>query len=221
MNFILVLISLIPIAILLKIVYSSDKVEKEPIKLLLLLFVGGFISLFLSKFLASKYQNFIPFLIEHNFELDKYKVFLVSFGEIGLIEELSKFLILVIMIFKNKNFNYIYDAIVYSSFVSLGFATLENILYFSSMNILSIFLRVIITNLAHLSFGIIMGYYLGFWKYYSNKGAKYNSFRMFYSALFFPVICLLRDRILTNEAWNVQSGNRFPFQANGRKYQPA
>ena len=66
MNIILIALSLIPVYFILSIIYSNDKVEKEPAKLLILTFIGGVISLFLTKFLASKYQYYLPFLIEEN-----------------------------------------------------------------------------------------------------------------------------------------------------------
>lgn len=188
MNIILIVLSLIPIFLILNIIYAEDKIEKEPIKLLILVFIGGIISLFLTKFLASKYQYYLPFLIEENPGLEAYKIFLISFGEIGLIEELCKWLILYILIWHNKEFNYIYDAIVYAVFISLGFATIENFFYLWDTDFATLIVRSLFTIPGHAFFGIIMGYFFGYAKYYSKMEYKYNSFKYMYTSLFSVII---------------------------------
>ena len=188
MNIILIILSFIPILAILYYIYIKDEIEKEPLKLLTIVFIGGIVSLFITTFLANKYQNYIPFLIEENPNLETYKVFLISFGEIGLIEELSKFLMLYILIWKNKKFNYIYDGIVYSTFISLGFATIENINYLWYGDFNTLLVRTIFTVPAHASFGIIMGYYFGYAKYYFHMKYQSNAIKYFYSGLFFVIL---------------------------------
>lgn len=188
MSIILILLSFIPIYIILGFIYANDKVEKEPWQLLLATFIGGVISLFITKILAAKFHSMIPFLIEGNPNNEKYKIFLISFGEIGLIEELSKWIILYLVIWRRKNFNYIYDGIIYAVFVSLGFAAVENIYYLWGSNFGVLLGRIIFTIPAHASFGIIMGYYFGYARYY--KKMKYNStfIRYMYSSVFFVIL---------------------------------
>lgn len=188
MNIILIALSLIPVYFILSIIYSNDKVEKEPAKLLILTFIGGVISLFLTKFLASKYQYYLPFLIEENPGLEAYKIFLISFGEIGLIEELCKWLILYFMIWRNKEFNHIYDAIVYAVFISLGFATIENFFYLWNTNFATLIVRSLFTVPGHAFFGVIMGYFFGYAKYYQKMGYKYNYFKYMYTSLFSVIV---------------------------------
>lgn len=188
MKIILLLMSLVPILILLRVIYNLDKIEKEPKKILLALFIGGVLSIFLIKILALRYQSLIPFLIEDYSQSEKYKIFLISYGEIGLIEEFCKWILIVILCWKSKSFNYIYDGIVYAVFVSLGFACIENIISFSNMDFSTLMLRSVFTIPAHATFGVIMGYYLGYAKYYKKRSYSYSSFKMLYSALFIPVI---------------------------------
>ena len=57
-------------------------------------------------------------------------------------EELGKFIVLRSITWKNKHFNYSYDAIVYAVFVSLGFAALENITYVFGSGVGTAFLRM-------------------------------------------------------------------------------
>jgi len=54
-------------------------------------------------------------------------------------------------------FDYFFDGIVYSTFVSLGFATIENILYAIVGGFQAVIVRAIFTVPAHAFFGISMG----------------------------------------------------------------
>lgn len=182
------LVSMIPIYLLLDAIYNQDEIEKEPKKLLLLAFLGGCISLFVTKILAGIYQHYIPFLIESNPDLEPYKIFLISFGEIGLIEELCKWLILYIVIWKKKDFNYVFDAVVYATFVSLGFATIENFFYLWNANLFTVIARSLFTIPGHAAFGIIMGYYFGFAKYYKTMEYKNKYTQNIYCSLFFAIV---------------------------------
>lgn len=47
----------------------------------------------------------------------------------GLCEELCKFLLLRLGSWKNRNFDYRFDGIVYGVAVAVGFALLENVMY--------------------------------------------------------------------------------------------
>ena len=75
----------------------------------------------------------------------------------------------MIFVWKNKNFNYKYDAIVYAATSSLGFAALENLLYVISFGTQVAFVRAIFSIPGHGTFGIFMGYYLGKAKYHQNR----------------------------------------------------
>ena len=56
-----------------------------------------------------------------------------------IIEEVSKYIMLKKISWKSNDFRYIYDGIVYAVFVSLGFATIENIIYARSWCALILF----------------------------------------------------------------------------------
>ena len=55
--------------------------------------------------------------------------FIYVFLFVALIEEGSKFLMTYILGYNNKEFDEVYDMIVDASFVSLGFAFYENLIY--------------------------------------------------------------------------------------------
>ena len=62
-----------------------------------------------------------------------------------------------------------YDGIVYGAAVSLGFATVENILYLFANGLESALGRAILPVSSHALFGVIMGYYLGKAKFSEGK----------------------------------------------------
>lgn len=77
------------------------------------------------------------------------------------LEEFVKWIILFIAIFKQTKFHDPYDGILYGASVSLGFATVENILYLISFGIDQALLRAMLPVSSHALFGVVMGYYLG------------------------------------------------------------
>ena len=62
---------------------------------------------------------------------------------------------------KDKAFNYRFDAIVYSVFAALGFAAIENVLYVMDGGLVVAALRAVTSVPHHAIDGVIMGYFLG------------------------------------------------------------
>ncbi len=165
-NFILVIISILPVIALLKFTFEKDKIEKEPLKLLLLLFISGI----LSAIMVLKLSKSLSMLIDIN------NNFYNSFIEISLVEEVCKWIFIYVIAWSSKEFNYKFDAIVYCIFVSLGFAFVENIGYSVNYGLTTAILRAVISVPGHCFFAIYMGYYLGMSKmYYSNHNMKQGS----------------------------------------------
>ena len=81
-----------------------------------------------------------------------------AFGFAGIPEEFFKFRVLQ-KVATNKEFDEPMDGIVYGAVASLGFATLENIMYCISGDVTTILMRAVTAVPAHASFGAIMGYY--------------------------------------------------------------
>lgn len=171
MNLILLYLSILPSVVLGYYIYKKDIVEKEPISLLVRSFISGIVTGILVIVLSR-------FLNIQNYSLDSMiHVFLYSFIFASLIEEGLKFIMTYLMCYRKKEFNYQYDGIVYASFVSLGFATIENALFvFETGNLQTAIYRGILTVPAHLFFAIFMGCYLGLakhWRRYKNKKKEY------------------------------------------------
>ena len=186
-SFLIFTLCIVPSLIIMWYIYTKDKIEKEPIYLLLILFIGGIISAVISLSISISLKNFFPFLNNDYSEMTPFQIFIKSFFCIALIEEFSKWLFIFIVTWKNKNFNHMFDSIVYSVFLSLGFAAFENILYgfsFSSYGLTPFFLRGIISVPCHAVFGVFMGYYLGIAKATQDK--KKNKY--IFLSLIIPIL---------------------------------
>ncbi len=184
-----VLASIIPVLIILAVIYNMSEVKKQPLWLLAILFLGGILSWVMVRYISRFLGNDIyKSQIEINEALGNKGFFLVSFGIIAIIEEMSKYIVITIMCFKNKYFKNPYDAIMYAVCISLGFAFVENIMYINNYGMGVAISRAIFSIPAHASFGIIMGYYLGVSKLCRDKGEANASALTRYSAFFIPLI---------------------------------
>ena len=84
---------------------------------------------------------------------------ITSFLVAGLCEESFKFLVLHQYCAKQSAFDEPMDAVVYGVVASLGFATLENVLYVSQGGLSAAVMRAITAVPAHACFGALMGYF--------------------------------------------------------------
>lgn len=71
---------------------------------------------------------------------------------------------------RNPNFNYRFDGIVYAVFVSLGFAAFENIQYVLHYGLSVALPRAIFAVPGHMSFAVFMGLFYGRAKLYEAWG---------------------------------------------------
>ena len=163
---ILLLLSILPSLVLGFIIYKKDKVEKEPVYLLVRLVLGGILAIFLTLVISA----FIPIGLENFANINLFTSFLYVFATIGLIEEFSKWVFLRAFTWNSKEFDHIYDAVVYAVFIALGFATFENILYVFTAyfreasfqtGLQTGIYRCFLSVPGHAFFGAYMGYYYG------------------------------------------------------------
>ncbi len=151
-------LALIPVVGLLLMIYFCDKKEKEPFGFLIAIFfagVGSVIPAFILEELGGKVIG-TDSLVES---------ILHAMIVVGPAEELSKFLVLFLITWKSKNFNYSYDAIVYAVFASLGFAAIENIGYTVVFGAGTALLRMFTSIPGHACFGVYMGFFYSKAKY--------------------------------------------------------
>lgn len=194
---------IIPSLLILLYVYSKDIVEKEPIKLLVLLFIGGIIASLISTFISVIFKYYIPFLSFDYSKMNTWQLIFKVLVIIALTEELSKWLIYYITVWKNKNNNYFYDSIVYAVFISLGFATYENIIYanaYISQGFIPVLLRGIISVPSHAVFGIFMGYFLASARKESMKKRRNKTHKYLLLSIIIPTsLHFIYDLLLTNK----------------------
>lgn len=168
---ILLVLSVLPSVILGIYIYKKDKVEKEPFGYLAKLFGFGVLSTFVAMIVESIAAELLElFGISQTGSI--ISIFLYVLIGIAAIEEGVKWGIFKLFAWKSEHFSHLYDAIVYSVFISLGFATFENILYVLSNGLGVALLRAVLSVPGHAFFGVFMGYYLGLSKKQEVDGAK-------------------------------------------------
>ena len=180
--------SVIPILLVALLIYNLDK-HKEPLFLLVELFLGGLISTFLVLIITVLLKLTYKDITIINSTLPNIRLFINILITVGITEEISKWLTTYAIAYNNKEFDELYDIIVYSVLVSLGFATLENILYVTGSNniIGTAIIRGIISIPAHAALGIIMGSFLGLAKMADLKKNKKEKRKNIIYSILIPI----------------------------------
>ncbi len=180
----LILLAILPGIVVGLFIYKADQIEKEPKKELLKAFLFGIMAIFLTFFLSYLFG-----VVDIEIHFDNWiEIFLYSFLGIALIEEFSKWFCSYLFLRKNQNYNYLFDGIVYAAFISLGFATIENIFYTFAGGIFTGFVRAITTVPAHAFFGIISGYCFSLSRKFKLLSEKRKAKFYFLCSLLFPVL---------------------------------
>jgi len=149
-------LALAPGAAIILYIYLKDKHEREPLSLLFASFLYGILSTVVTLMISRPVNAF--FILR---DQDLVHEFYEAFFKVALVEEFSKFLFVRFVLFPNKNFNEPFDGIVYAVMVSMGFATLENVMYVFAYGFETGILRMFTAVPAHATFGVLMGYFLG------------------------------------------------------------
>ena len=153
-----VLAAVLPAFFLLRYIYRQDKVEKEPIGLLVKLLFMGVLSALCSIVLEHLGQRILNLLAEPG---TLVHTVLLAFVVVAMVEEGTKFYFLKRRTWNDWNFNYRFDGIVYAVFVSLGFAAYENIRYVMSYGLSVALPRAVSAIPGHMSFAVFMGLFYG------------------------------------------------------------
>ena len=184
-NYLLVAAALLPSIVLCIYVYIKDRHEKEPVGLLLLLLLAGAVCCFPAALIEEMLLKITDlFFGVHDAEKDTLEMarhvfyaynFLKYFIGVALVEEFFKWISMVAITKKNKNFNSFFDGIIYAVFVSLGFAALENVLYVINGGWYVALIRAVMSVPGHMFDAVIMGYYYSLWHIY-DKAAKLENY---------------------------------------------
>ena len=162
-----ILAAVLPAFFLLRYIYRQDKVEKEPMGLLIKLLGMGVLSALCSIVLERIGQRILYLLAEPG---TVAFVVLLAFVVVAMVEEGTKFYFLKRATWNNPNFNYRFDGIVYAVFVSLGFAAYENIRYVMSYGLSVALPRAVSAIPGHMSFAVFMGLFYGRAKLCDSRG---------------------------------------------------
>lgn len=161
----LLAISSAPGACVILYIYLKDKHEREPVGLLVKSFLLGIAAVIVTFLISFPLDMFVP-----TDEQDLTQQAVHAFLLVALVEEFSKFLFVRGVLYHDHHFNEPFDGIVYSVMVSMGFATLENILYVSQGGFTTAILRMFTAVPAHATFAVLMGYFIGKAKFEDGRG---------------------------------------------------
>ena len=166
-------LALLPAVILLFYTYQQDKLQREPVKMIVKGFLFGCLSVFCSFFISVPSMNLGLFPDEiHSF----WDAFRQAFFGAAIPEETAKLLCLWLFLRKNPYFDERMDGIVYAVCVGMGFAAFENVEYLFAAGtdwVTTGIGRSLTAIPGHFGFAVLMGYYfsLNYFDKYRAPGA--------------------------------------------------
>jgi len=178
-------LAVLPAFLLMLYIRKKDKIEKEPKGLIASLFLLGALSTVSAVIIGLVAQSFVKEIVDEDTWV---YTFIDAFFMVALVEEGGKFVMLRLRTWRNKEFNYTFDAVVYAVSVSLGFATLENILYVLSGTIGTAVLRGLLSVPGHAINAVFMGYYYGLAKRCEWLGDKNGKTKNLWKSLISAVL---------------------------------
>ena len=153
-------ISLLPVLLLLLYIYRKDIVSPEPPAQLIKAFFFGVGSIFVSIGIFSPLLSLLG--LDFRNSQNVFGQVAEAFFGAALPEESAKLLMLWLLLRRNKYYDEYFDGIVYATFVGLGFAAFENVMYVSEAaeNWLTVGTsRALFSIPGHFSFAVAMGYF--------------------------------------------------------------
>ncbi|RIX53461.1 protease PrsW [Paenibacillus nanensis] len=137
---------------LLTYLYLRDRYDSEPIHMVVRMFLLGMLIVVPIMVLQRGFQIWLG-----------DAAFVSAFVQSAFVEEFLKWFVLYHVIYNHMEFDEPYDGIVYAASISLGFATVENVLYaiYSPSSVGTLLIRAVLPVSGHALFGVMMGYYLG------------------------------------------------------------
>ena len=148
-----------PVLLMLRFVHVRDRQDRLPVRLVLKLWVIGFLTV-LPALVLEGVGAALLLVVEPPGLL---KVALIAAG-IGLVEETSKFWVLRRLALPRTGGMKVYDGVIAGAAVGLGFAAVENVGYvmggwLAGQLLLIIVVRALFAVPAHGLLGVMMGYY--------------------------------------------------------------
>ncbi len=156
----LILAVLPPVAYLLYLM-AADRREPEPLHMVLFTLALGMLSTVPSLVLESLLSLAVPFLRSGATEAGLVAAFIASFVQIAPVEEFCKLAVVLLFVWKNRNFNEENDGIVYVTLSAIGFALFENVFYVLQYGFGTGLVRAVTSIPLHTFCGVIMGSFVG------------------------------------------------------------
>ncbi len=182
----LLLLAIAPGAYIVFHVYRQDKIEKEPARLIRKLIIAGMISVIPALIIEIIASSVFGISMDTDLPLPvaAFDAFILT----AVVEESVKYIALKKVTWNAPDFDYTFDAIVYSVSVSMGFAIIENIAYVLANGLGNAILRAVISVPGHAVFAVYMGYYYGRAKVSETEGKTGETKRILRKALWVPVL---------------------------------
>ena len=154
----LILAAVLPAAYLMWKVYQSDRLEREPPRMLLGLVLLGMISTALAGAAEQLGDRLLSYVLDDS---SVARNALFFFLIVGPAEEGFKYAVLRWRTWRHPAFDCQYDGVVYAVFVALGFALWENIGYVLMFGMQTALARALTAVPGHACFGVFMGVWYG------------------------------------------------------------
>ncbi len=148
-----------PAIFLMYYIYKQDKVEPEPGGLLWACVGRGVLAALCSIILEMIGQRLLG--ISRISQDSVAYTIILAFAIVAVAEEGMKYFFLYRRTWRDPNFNYRFDGIVYAAFVSLGFAAFENVEYVLQYGLSVALPRAVLSIPGHLGFSVVFGYFYG------------------------------------------------------------
>ncbi|MCR4659408.1 MAG: PrsW family intramembrane metalloprotease [Bacteroidales bacterium] len=169
-------IATVPVFMLLVYIYFQDTGHREPLGFLSVVFLAGCLSVVPAIAMET-------WLSQYEFASGVANAVYTGFAVAGFSEELCKFLLLLLIVWRSRHFDEYFDGIVYAAYLGLGFACVENVNYVFTFGPGAGVMRALLAVPAHFLFAVTMGYFLSMAKF-DPKHRGWNLCR----ALVFPVL---------------------------------
>lgn len=159
---ILLALSVAPAFAIIMYILAKDKYNREPFKNLFISFLLGAVCTIPAIVLESA-LSFVPRLFSWSGTIGYNLV--LAFGVVAASEEGCKLAVLKRYSIRQPAFDEPLDGIIYGVMISMGFATVENIMYVFQYGVGTGIARMFLAVPAHAAFGVMMGYFVGLAKF--------------------------------------------------------
>jgi len=162
--------ALAPVVTVLFYIYIRDKYEKEPARLLVVGVIMGLAVTYPIIKTQTWIMTFLPITGIYG------EALFTAFITAAMTETAFKLAVLYFLTWHNLNLNEPFDGIVYSVFIALGFAGLENVLYVTHPllgGVQTALVRMIFSVPAHALFAVTTGYFFTMAKFDKSRRGRH------------------------------------------------